>query len=226
MDTVFDSKNSRKNGNGTVGNIKNLLKTMLKYSLGIRSAYVLVGKMRSAIVEGFKNLARYDLATQTGEVNKSLSSLMSALTRLKNSLATAFAPILTVITPILTKLIDMCSQAAASVGMFFVALTGQTTFTQAKAVQQDYAQSLDSTSTSSKKAATAANKQEKLAKATRKNIASFDELNVIGGNTTDTISDLSNVETPTLSPKDMFEDVPIKSKIKDFADRIRAMIKK
>ena len=230
MDTVFDSKNSRKNGNGTVGNIKNLLKTMLKYSLGIRSAYALVGKMRSAIVEGFKNLAQYDLATQTGEVNKSLSSLMSALTRLKNSLATAFAPILTVITPILTKLIDMCSQAATSVGMFFAALTGQTTFTQAKAVQQDYAQSLDSTSISSKKAATAANKQakeqEKLARATKKNIASFDELNVIGGNTTDTISDLSNVETPTLSPKDMFEDVPIKSKIKDFADRIKAMIKK
>lgn len=230
MDTVFDSKNSRKNGNGTVGNIKNLLKTMLKYSLGIRSAYALVGKMRSAIVEGFKNLAQYDLATQTGEVNKSLSSLMSALTRLKNSLATAFAPILTVITPILTKLIDMCSQAATSVGMFFAALTGQTTFTQAKAVQQDYAQSLDSTSASSKKAATAANKQakeqKKLAKATKKNIASFDELNVIGKNTTDTIGDLSNVETPTLSPKDMFEDVPIKSKIKDFADRIKAMIKK
>lgn len=175
--------------------------------------------------EGFQNLAQYSNST-----NASFSQLMSSMTRLKNSLATAFAPVLTVITPILTKLIDMCSQAATSVGMFFAALTGQTTFTQAKAVQQDYAQSLDSTSTSSKKAATAANKQakeqQKLAKATKKNIASFDELNVIGGNTTDTISDLSNVETPTLSPKDMFEDVPIKSKIKDFADRIKAMIKK
>ncbi|NSF74854.1 hypothetical protein G4952_13805 [Blautia wexlerae] len=198
---------------------------MLGMSLMFSGVFRAINSAIEGMKEGFQNLAQYSNST-----NASFSQLMSSMTRLKNSLATAFVPVLTVITPILTKLIDMCSQAATSVGMFFAALTGQTTFTQAKAVQQDYAQSLDSTSASSKKAATAANKQakeqQKLAKATKKNIASFDELNVIGGNTTDTISDLSNVETPTLLPKDMFEDVPIKSKIKDFADRIKDMIKK
>lgn len=188
----------------------------------------MVNKLRSAVTEGFKNLARYDLATQTGEVNDSLSTLMSALTRLKNSLATAFAPILTVITPLLSRFIDMCSKAATSVGMFFAALTGQTTFTQAKAVQQNYAQSLESTSESSDSATKSANKQakaqKKLEEATKNNIAAFDELNVVGKKDT-TLTD-TNTPTSALNSKDMFENVPIESKIKDFADRIKKLIKK
>lgn len=228
VDAIFDLKKTKSDKNGTFGNIKNLLKTILKYSLGIRSVYALVNKLRSAVTEGFKNLARYDLATQTGEVNDSLSTLMSALTRLKNSLATAFAPILTVITPLLSRFIDMCSKAATSVGMFFAALTGQTTFTQAKAVQQNYAQSLESTSESSDSATKSANKQakaqKKLEEATKNNIAAFDELNVVGKKDT-TLTD-TNTPTSALNPKDMFENVPIESKIKDFADRIKKLIKK
>lgn len=228
VDAIFDLKKTKSDKNGTFGNIKNLLKTILKYSLGIRSVYALVNKLRSAVTEGFKNLARYDLATQTGEVNDSLSTLMSALTRLKNSLATAFAPILTVITPLLSRFIDMCSKAATSVGMFFAALTGQTTFTQAKAVQQNYAQSLESTSESSDSATKSANKQakaqKKLEEATKNNIAAFDELNVVGKKDT-TLTD-TNTPTSALNSKDMFENVPIESKIKDFADRIKKLIKK
>lgn len=228
VDAIFDLKKTKSDKNGTFGNIKNLLKTILKYSLGIRSVYALVNKLRSAVTEGFKNLARYDLATQTGEVNNSLSTLMSALTRLKNSLATAFAPILTVITPLLSRFIDMCSKAATSVGMFFAALTGQTTFTQAKAVQQNYAQSLESTSESSDSATKSANKQakaqKKLEEATKNNIAAFDELNVVGKKDT-TLTD-TNTPTSALNSKDMFENIPIESKIKDFADRIKKLIKK
>lgn len=73
------------------------LKNLLKYAFGIRSLFVLFNKLRGAIAEGIQNLAKYDLATQTGDVNNSLSQLQSALTQLKNSFATAFAPILTVV---------------------------------------------------------------------------------------------------------------------------------
>ncbi|SCI34926.1 Uncharacterised protein [uncultured Coprococcus sp.] len=54
------------------------------------------------MVDGFKNLSQY-----SGETNGSISMLWSSLERLKNSLATAFAPILTVVAPILSKFIDI-----------------------------------------------------------------------------------------------------------------------
>ena len=155
---------------------------------------------------------------------------MSSLTRLKNALATAFAPILTVVAPILSTFIDMCSRAATQVGMFFAALAGQSTFTQAKAVQQDYAQSLNKTSSSTKSAAKAAEKQAKALKKAQKaaegSIASFDELNVIQHDTADSTDSTSDTAAAGLTPKDMFEEVPIKSKIKNFADRIKDLIKK
>lgn len=59
--------------------------------------------------------------------------------QLKNSLATAFAPILTVVAPILSKFIDMLSTAASYVSMFFSFLSGKSTYTRAIAVQKNYA---------------------------------------------------------------------------------------
>ena len=200
------------------------LKMLMRYGLGIRSAYVLINKFRSAIVAGFSNLAQYSEST-----NASISSMMSSLTRLKNALATAFAPILTVVAPILSSFIDMCSNAATQVGMFFAALAGQTSFTKAKAVQQDYAESLNKTSSSTNSAAKAAEKQAKALKKAQKaaqgSVASFDELNVIQRDTADS-TDTSDTAAKGLTPKAMFEEVPIQSKIKSFADRIKNLIKK
>lgn len=102
------------------------LGTLVKYGFGIRSLYVLVNKLRSALVDGFKNLSQY-----SGETNGSISMLWSSLERLKNSLATAFAPILTVVAPILSKFIDMLSTAASYVSMFFSFLSGKSTYTRA-----------------------------------------------------------------------------------------------
>ena len=82
--------------------------------------------------------------------------LWSSLERLKNSLATAFAPILNVVAPILSKFIDMLSTAASYVSMFFAFLSGKSTYTRAVAVQKNYATSLKDTASSSGKAAKAA----------------------------------------------------------------------
>ena len=72
------------NGNSFGSSVKNLL----KYSLGIRSLFALANKLRSALVDGFKNLSQY-----SGNTNNSISMLMSSLTQLKNAFAAAFAPI-------------------------------------------------------------------------------------------------------------------------------------
>ena len=87
------------------------LKTLLKYGIGIRSLFVLFNRLRSAMVDGFKNLAQYSTTT-----NNSLSTLQSGLNQLKNSLATAFAPILDVIAPILNTLIETDSNPQQSWG--------------------------------------------------------------------------------------------------------------
>lgn len=139
--------------------------TVLKYALSIRSLYMLVRKLKSALVEGFKNLAQF--STQT---NSDISMVMSALTQLKNSLATAFAPILTVVAPLITNFINMMSSAATAVARLTAALTGKTSFVKATAVQQDYASSLDSTASSAGDAAEAAQEASKT-------LAGFDEIN-------------------------------------------------
>jgi len=155
----------------------------------------------NSVTEGFKNLSQY--STQT---NADLSALKSSLTQLKNSFATAFAPILTVVTPALTKLIGYLSTAITYVGKFIAAMTGAKTFTQAKAVQEDYAASLGKTG--------------KAAKDAQKQLAGFDELNVLSKNSSE--SD-SGAGTP--SPSEMFEEVPIESSITDFVARIKDAFK-
>ena len=126
---------------------------LLKYGLGIRSMYALFSKLRNALVDGFKNLAK-----KNSETNANLSELSGGLQQLKNSLATAFSPILNTITPALSTLINYLVQACNVVGQFFAALTGQKTYTTASKVQKDYAASLDKTGDS---AANAADKVKK-----------------------------------------------------------------
>ena len=88
-------------------------KKMLSYAFGIRSLFALFNRLRSAVGEGMKNLVQY-----SGDTNNTVSGLMSSLTQLKNALATAFAPILTMIAPALNTLISLLTTAANAVAQF------------------------------------------------------------------------------------------------------------
>ncbi len=222
---IFGIAKSANKSTTSLGNMTKALKTIVKYTIGLRSLFILANKIRSAATEGFQNLAQYSSST-----NASISMLMSSVARLKNSLATAFNPILQVAAPALTKLIDLCSKATTSVGMFFAALTGKSVFTRAKSVNQDYAKSLNSTASSTDKVTSAANKQaqalKNAQKAAKGSIAAFDELNIIQFDTVDAMDDLSDTadKSDGLLPSDMFEDVPIDSKIRDFANKLKRYI--
>ncbi len=201
------------------GGLKSTLMTILKYSLGIRSLYVLANKLRSAFVGGFKNLAQY-----SGETNGSISMLWSSLERLKNSLATAFSPILTVVAPILSKFIDMLSTAASHVSMFFSFLSGKSTYTRAIALQKNYAASLGDTASAAKDAADAT---EDAAKAAEDYLSPLDDINKF------TAEDSSSSKSPssgsgsggTGATGPMFDDVaitdiPILEKLKDILSQV------
>lgn len=181
----------------THSSFNNGIGTLLRYGLGVRSLFTLMSKLRSALVDGYKNLARYSSRT-----NAAISSLMSALTRLKNSFAAAFDPILRAAAPALVTLINLISNAVSKIGMLTAALTGAKTYTKATTIQEDYAKSLDKTSKSAKKAKAV--------------LASFDELNILDDNSSDSAKDDGSVD-----PSKMFEQVPIDSAVLDFADKLK-----
>ena len=177
---------------------------MLASSILFSSVFSAISLVTSGIGEGIQNLAQY-----SNEFNQNMSMLMSALTRLKNAFATAFAPILDVVAPILTSLINLLADAITYVAAFFSALTGKDTFTKAKKVQQDYAESLQDTADSTKEAA----------KEAEKYLSPLDDINKF----TEKDKYKSNKGesgSGGLSPGDMFETVKIPDSIKNMADEV------
>lgn len=207
---------------------------MVGMSILYSTVFGMISKVNSGIMTGINNLAQYSSAT-----NASISSMMSALTQLQNSLATAFAPILSVVAPILTAFMNMLSKAITYVGMFIAALTGQKSFTRAKAVQEDYAASLNKTSSGANKAAKATKNNAKATKKANKEIQTYlSGLDEVRQYQKEKVNDTPSSSTPSAggggggggytgpSIGDMFEKVPIESSIADIAKKIKDLIKK
>lgn len=207
---------------------------MIGMSVLYSTVFGMISKVNSGIMTGINNLAQYSSAT-----NASISSMMSALTQLQNSLATAFAPILSVVAPILTAFMNMLSKAITYVGMFIAALTGQKSFTRAKAVQEDYAASLNKTSSGANKAAKATKNNAKATKKANKEIQTYlSGLDEVRQYQKEKDNDTPSSFTPSAggggggggytgpSIGDMFEKVPIESSIADIAKKIKDLIKK
>lgn len=171
------------------------LKTLLRYGLGIRSTFVLFNRLRRAIKEGFTTLSQYD-----PRVKASLASLKGALGGLKGSLSAAFAPILTAVAPALTTLINMLTQAINALGMFFAVLTGQGYYTAAKG--------LDAVSSAAQGASGSA-------KDLKRQLAGFDELNILTANSGGGGGGGAGYS---------FEKTPIGGAIAEFAEQIKALI--
>lgn len=191
--SLKNTDKSAKKGNMSLGR-------MLGTSILFSFVFQAISAVMTGVREGFENLAQYSTST-----NRSLSMLMSSLTRLKNAFATAFAPILDVVAPILSRFIDMISMAATAVGQFIAALTGKNTFVQAVAVQEDYAASLNNTANAAKKAS--------------KYLSGLDEINVYSTND----STSGGTADGTVSPSDMFEEVQINPKILAIAEKVKSV---
>ena len=193
--------------------------TMIKNALVMGALYKVIGGASSAIKSGFENLAQY-----SGSTNNSISMLWSSLERLKNSLATAFAPILNIVAPILTKFINMISTAVSYVGAFFSALTGKSTYTKAVGVQKDYAASLKDTASGAKDAA---KETEKAADAANDYLSPLDDINRFSEDNKSSSSPSSSTGGGAggIDPSSMFTEAPIESNIKGLAQKIKDLIK-
>lgn len=193
---------------------------MLGTSILFSFVFQAIGAATNAIKEGFTNLAKY-----SGSTNNSISMLWSSLERLKNSLATAFAPILDVVAPILSRFIDMLSTAASYVSMFFAFLSGKDTYTKAVAVQKDYAASLEDTADSMKDQAEAT---EEAADTANGYLGPLDEIERYsdGKNKGSSLPDSPSSGTgSSVSEGPLFEEVPIDSGFASILDSIIEKLK-
>lgn len=194
---------------------------MLGSSLLFSAAFMGISAMLRGMKEGLQNLAQYSNTT-----NNSISMLLSSLETLKNSFASAFAPILNVVAPILLGFINMISRAITYVGMFIAALTGQKTYTKALGVQKDYAASLQDTASGAQKAAEGT---EEATKAAEDYLSPLDDINRYTEQSTDTPKSSGGSGSPGSGAGSgeqgaLFEDVPILNSIKGIADKIRSLI--
>lgn len=151
--------------------------------------------------EGMENLAQY-----SPETNKAISNVLSSITKLKNSFATAFSPVAEYASPVLVEFISLLSEAVTWTSQFFAALTGKDTYTKATKVEEDYGAALKES-----------NKQIKAQeKANKKLTYSFDEL-IQAGNKSD--QDKTGYVGPT--PDQMFTTEKVSNDIKARADAVK-----
>lgn len=147
-------------------NLKKGIMTVLKYGLGIRSLYVLFRRMRSAITESLTTMAQMNGGVN--QTNSAISALVSSLNYLKGSLGAAFAPILTVVSPILSSFIDQIAGVITAIGMMIAKLTGAKSYFRATKVSANYAASKAGGGSSSSKKSAEEKYQEAVEKAQKK----------------------------------------------------------
>lgn len=152
--------------------------------------------MISGMKTGFANLMGY-----SNEYANTVQSLKNAMSTLGNSFAAAFAPIVSMVIPWLTQLINAIAKAISYIGQFFAILGGKNTFVRAKQIQDSYNSSLNKTGSAAKKAAGA--------------LAKFDDLDVLQK------QDSSGGGASGTQPKDMFEEVPVDEKMLDWWDKLK-----
>lgn len=200
------AKHSMSGMRGAGGGLSGMFRTIGMSAKFMFASFLIQGGVNGA-KEGLQNLSKYST-----ETNENLSVLKSGLTQLKNSLATAFAPVLNVITPILSTLMDYVISATNAIAQFFAALTGQSTVTVAKKVNEDFAAGLDNTTG-------AANDANSAAKKLKRTLMGFDEINKL-----DDASDSSGSSgngTSGTSAGDLFTTETIDNTYANFADKVK-----
>lgn len=181
--------------------------SMFKMTAGFMAAsYVFMGAM-SGISDGFINLSKYSRQT-----NADLSMILSSLTRLKNSLATAFAPVLSVVAPIMSTFIDWLSAGMTAMAHFLAAITGKSQVVVARKVNQDFSSSVGD---AGDVADDAADKVEKY----KRSLMGFDQINKLDDPSSG--SDSGNTGGAGFAPGDLFETVEVESTFADWAEKFK-----
>lgn len=192
---------------------------MIGSSILFSTVFGAISQIKEAIKAGSDNLVQYSSA-----YNKSISGMVTSLLYLKNAWAAAFAPIVNVVAPYISKFLDMLAGALNAVGQFMGSLTGKSKVVQAKKAWFDYGKSLESTGNSASKTGDKLKKAKKDAKDLTNYTLGIDELHVIqpssdSGDSTNQDSGSDKYTGP--SPSAMFETSSIDKNVSDFAKKVK-----
>lgn len=119
-----------------------------------------INAMIMGTTEGMNNMVQ-----ASSKANAAMSQLQSGFTYVKNSIAAMLLPALQSILPVINKIVQAVAGLFNMLGALFAKFRGDSTFTKAVYVQQDYAKSL--------------NKSNKAAKDLKGTLAGFDQINLI-----------------------------------------------
>ena len=186
---------------GLVTSLKGGIATLLKYALGMKAVTGVFRVLKDLLKEGLENLAQY-----SSTYNATMSGFTSATATLKNSLATLAEPILNLIIPALTTMINWVISAINAFNQLMAVLGGKSTWTRAVTQQKDYAKSLKGTASGAKEASTA--------------LAKFDDLDVLKHNDSS-----GGGGAGELAGADAFEEVPIDESKWDWIDDVKDRLK-
>lgn len=161
--------------------------------------------------QGLENLRQYDART-----NASLNQMTASLTTLKNALATAFAPILNVIVPILSQFIDWLVAGITAIAHFMAALTGQSQVTVAR-------KAISGVGSAAGGAAGSLGDANDAAKEYQRTLMGFDQINKLEDPTSGSGGGGSGGGGGggAAGSGSMFETVPVDSLMADWADKIK-----
>ena len=199
--STFGLKGLKKGMLGAVG-----IKGIARFGLLTAAIYTLGRGAR----EGMGNLVQYSASTRN-----SLESLKASLLTMKNAFATAFAPLLSVVVPVLQKVIGWVTAAATAIAHFTAALTGKSSVVVAKPVT--------SVANAASDAAGATDAANDSAKEYKRTLMGFDQINKLDEPTKDAGGGAGGggggaagggVDT-------MFETVEVSDKMKGLAEQIK-----
>lgn len=190
-----------------------LVKKLLMYGLGFHGLFSLIGKLRSVLTQGFEDV--YASKQLTG-LNDKIDELKASLATLRNAFVGAFAPIVEMVIPYLQRLVEWLTKVVGMVAQFIAALTGKSTYLRAikqrkKAIGEEKDELED---------------ENEALEEQQRQLSGLDKLNVLNSPRTPKATNKDKkkkAEEEAIGP--LFEEVPIDSKIKDFAEKIKKMLR-
>lgn len=190
-----------------VKRVASLAKRIFIFSVILRAFRAI----RNAFSEGIGYYLSWDK-----KLASSVENLKNQVLMLKATFGGAFAPILEIVVPILSKLVGWLTTATNAIGAFIARLTGKSTYKSVVAMTAD----------SGKQAASSVGDATKAVKELKKELADYDELHVISKDEPDAGTSSGGGTgggTDASGPSFVYKDVEIGDDIKKLADKIKEM---
>lgn len=183
------------------------LKRLLMYGLGIRSLFTLFSKLKSSAKEGLGYIEN-----SSPILKQSINTINGAFLQMKVAVASAIAPLINSLVPVITSVANAFTNATSCVANFFSALTGQKTFVKATKNAKAYAGALNDVNS-----------------ANDKSLASFDEINQLnmnssssGGGSSQGLTEVQPTDTSFVdSLKKMWENADFSELGETLATKLR-----